>query len=130
MSNKRLKSLRTNAFNAQSGRCYYCDRPMWLASPVELGLKPGKARSFQCTAEHLVAQQDAGLDVPGNVVAACFLCNVRRHRGKGQASNPTHYKAHVQRRLAKGKWHSLVRLEHSRKESTNVEKRGVPHFWR
>ncbi|QEO96969.1 hypothetical protein [Xanthomonas oryzae] len=130
MSNKRLKSLRTHAFHTQSGRCYYCDRPMWLASPVELGLKPGKARSFQCTAEHLVAQQDAGLDVPGNVVAAYFLCNVRRHRGKGQASNPTHYKAHVQQRLAKGKWHSIVRLEHSRKESTNVEKRGVPHFWR
>ncbi|WP_235872791.1 HNH endonuclease [Pseudoxanthomonas winnipegensis] len=79
---------------------------MWLASPSELGLKPSKGRSFQCTAEHLVAQQDGGKDLPENVVAACFLCNVRRHRRKGQAPNPIPYKAHVQRRLVKGKWHS------------------------
>ncbi|WP_355583436.1 HNH endonuclease [Xanthomonas cannabis] len=84
---------------------------MWLASPVELGLKPGKARSSQCTAEHLVAQHDGGLDVSGNVVTACFLCNVRRHRRKGQALNPILYKAHVRWRLAKGKWHSNARLE-------------------
>ncbi len=31
MSNKRLKSLRADAFQYQSGRCYYCDLPMWLA---------------------------------------------------------------------------------------------------
>ncbi len=37
----------------------------WLAAPSELGLKPSKARAFQCTAEHLVAQQDGGRDVSG-----------------------------------------------------------------
>ncbi|CAD1790680.1 MULTISPECIES: HNH endonuclease [Xanthomonas] len=106
MSNKRLKSLRTNAFNAQSGRCYYCDWPMWLSSPSELGLRPRSARSYQCTAEHLVAQQDGGLDIPENVVAACCFCNLRRHQRPTPAPSPEVYRVQVQRRVAKGKWHS------------------------
>ena len=65
MTTKRRKSLRTSAFHAQFGRCYYCGLPMWLAAPSELGLKPSKARAFQCTAEHLVAQQDGAETYPG-----------------------------------------------------------------
>lgn len=42
MSNKRLKSLRIRAFHAQSGCCFYCDLPMWLALPNELGLIPAR----------------------------------------------------------------------------------------
>ena len=53
------------AFYAQSGRCFYCGLPMWLTAPSELGLKASKARAFQCTAEHLVAQQDGAETCPG-----------------------------------------------------------------
>ncbi|ATS62678.1 MULTISPECIES: HNH endonuclease [Xanthomonas] len=104
MSNKRLKSLRISAFQAQSGRCFYCGLPMWLASPNELGLRPGSARPYQCTAEHLVARQDGGLDVPGNVVAAHTRCNQRRHNRPGTAPSPTAFRALVMRRVSAGKW--------------------------
>ncbi|WP_414605656.1 HNH endonuclease [Stenotrophomonas pavanii] len=57
---------------------------MWLTAPSELGLKASKARAFQCTAEHLVAQQDGGRDVSGNVVAAHSRCNQGRHQRKDQ----------------------------------------------
>ena len=65
MTAKRRRSLRTSAFYAQSGRCFYCGLPMWLTAPSELGLKASKARAFQCTAEHLVAQQDGAETCPG-----------------------------------------------------------------
>ncbi|HEL7629420.1 TPA: HNH endonuclease [Stenotrophomonas maltophilia] len=104
MTARRRKSLRTSAFYAQSGRCFYCGLPMWLAAPSELGLKPRKARAFQCTAEHLVAQQDGGRDVFGNVVAACRLCNLRRHQRPTPAPSPEAYRVRVQQRMAKGTW--------------------------
>ncbi|WP_427916223.1 HNH endonuclease [Stenotrophomonas maltophilia] len=104
MTTKRLKSIRTSAFHAQSGRCFYCGLPMWLAAPSELGLKPSKARAFQCTAEHLVAQQDGGRDVSGNVVAAHARCNQCRHKRKGPAPSPDAFRALVMRRVNAGKW--------------------------
>ncbi|WP_343231446.1 HNH endonuclease [Xanthomonas euvesicatoria] len=104
MSNKRLKSLRTSAFHVQTGRCFYCGLPMWLASPAELGLKPTKARAFQCSAEHLVAQQDGGKDEPGNVVAAHTRCNQGRHKRRGPAPSPDAFRVLVQRRQAVGRW--------------------------
>ncbi|MEB2258952.1 HNH endonuclease, partial [Xanthomonas campestris pv. campestris] len=104
MSNKRLKYLRIRAFHAQSGCCFYCGLPMWLTSPNELGLRPRSARPYQCTAEHLVAQQDGGKGVAGNVVAACHLCNQRRHKRPTPAPSPDMYRVHVRKRMAKGKW--------------------------
>lgn len=98
-----LARLRTLSFHAQSGRCYYCGLPMWLTCPSELGLRPRSAAPYQCTAEHLQARQDGGRDVAGNIVAACRLCNARRHKRKS-APPPEEYKALVQKRLAKGKW--------------------------
>ena len=108
MTAKRRKSLRTSAFHAQAGCCFYCGLPMWLSSPVELGLKPSKARAFQCTAEHLVAQQDGGQDVPGNVVGAHARCNQGRHKRRGPAPSPEAFRALVQRRLAVGRWWSTL----------------------
>lgn len=32
----KLQRLRTDAFHAQKGRCYYCGLPMWNACPDEL----------------------------------------------------------------------------------------------
>ncbi|HDS0950945.1 TPA: HNH endonuclease [Stenotrophomonas maltophilia] len=106
----KLQRLRTDAFHAQKGRCCYCSLPMWNASPDELkplGLRPKTATPLRCTAEHLVAQQDGGKDVAGNIAAACWLCNTRRHKRKSPPS-PEAYRALVQKRLAKGKWHPPV----------------------
>lgn len=105
MSTKTLKILRTRSFHAQQGRCYYCSGPMWLFSPGELGLRPRSAAPFRCTAEHLLPRQDGGRDVAGNVVAACHLCNLRRHKRPSPAPSPQVYRALVQRRVAQGKWH-------------------------
>lgn len=108
MTTKRLKSIRTSAFHAQNGRCYYCGLPMWLCSPHELSLRPRSAGPFQCTAEHLLARQDGGKDVADNVVAACHLCNLRRHKRPTPAPSPDAYRARVQQRMAKGTWHPAL----------------------
>jgi hypothetical protein len=107
MSN-RARTLRSSAFNAQSGRCYYCAAPMWLSDPqsfaVRHRLRPRQARLFGCTAEHLVPAQDGGPMNRTNIVAACAFCNSRRHR-PCNAQSPAQYRSHVQRRLAAGRWH-------------------------
>lgn len=80
MSKKTLKTLRSRSFHFQEGRCYYCDAPMWFPTPGELSLRSRASHAYQCTAEHLLARQDGGKDVASNVVAACDLCNLRRHK--------------------------------------------------
>ncbi|MCO7473024.1 HNH endonuclease [Stenotrophomonas maltophilia] len=77
---------------------------MWQSSPDELGLRQRSAAPFRCTAEHLVAKQDGGKAVPENIVAACHLCNLRRHQRPASAPSPEVYRAHVRRRVALGKW--------------------------
>lgn len=103
----KIQRLRTLAFNAQRGLCCYCGLPMWQASPDELkpfGLRASTAGPFRCTAEHRVAQQDGGKNVAGNIAAACWLCNTRRHKRKSPPP-PEAYRVFVARRMAKGKWH-------------------------
>lgn len=87
---------------------------MWNGSPDELkalGLRPRTAAPLRCTAEHLVAQQDGGRDTASNIAAACWLCNTRRHKRKTPPC-PEVYRAFVQKRLARGKWHppAIVRM--------------------
>ncbi|MEN5206681.1 HNH endonuclease [Stenotrophomonas terrae] len=56
---------------------------MWNTSPDELkpfGLRARTTTPLRCTAEHLVSQQDGGKNVAGNIAAACWLCNTRRHK--------------------------------------------------
>lgn len=108
MSKKRLRSLRAAKFESQSGRCFYCDLPMWLWCPTELGLRPRSAAPFQCTAEHLVPKQDGGKDTASNVVAAHACCNHRRHQRLGPAPSPESFRALVQRRVIRGKWWSSL----------------------
>lgn len=102
---------RLKAFNRQQGRCYYCDLPMWLRHPDEiagkLGVRPRTVSGLQCTAEHLVAQQDGGEGTAKNIVAACLTCNGRRHRVAAPLS-PDRYRQKVQGRVKKGKWHPAV----------------------
>ena len=81
----KLQQLRNQAFHAQRGLCCYCGLPKWQASPDELrpfGLRARTVAPLRCIAEHLIAQQDGGKDVAGNIAAACWLCNSRRHKRK------------------------------------------------
>lgn len=108
---KRLAKIRTAAFQRQQGRCFYCSCPMWQHSPDQFSadhrLSIRHAMSYQCTAEHLKARQDGGEDSPENIAAACWLCNVSRHRFKS-APSPEQYRLHIRRLLAKG---SLRRIQ-------------------
>ena len=103
-----LVKHRHSAYQTQSGRCYYCGLPMWETDIDAFArtnkIKRKQARSLKCTAEHLEARMDGGSDAARNIVAACFLCNLRRHRRK-QAPSPIAYRELVQRQLRKGRWH-------------------------
>jgi 5-methylcytosine-specific restriction endonuclease McrA len=99
---------RKRSFNLQSGRCYYCESPIWLTDPDHFAtthrLSKQQTRSFQCTAEHLQARCDGGSDSPNNVVAACMYCNAQRHKRKDRIE-PAAYRSLVQSRVRKGRWH-------------------------
>lgn len=99
----KLKTLRECAFVLQRGRCFYCDARMWLGSPTELGLSGASSRLAQCTAEHLIARCDGGLDTRDNIVAACRFCNWLRHARKKPLA-PNVYAAYVKKRVARGAW--------------------------
>lgn len=107
---KTLIKSRSTAFERQGGRCYYCDFPMWRGSIEQFarfyGITLGQARQFQCTAEHLLARQDGGGDGRSNIVAACLVCNQRRHKRK-LVPEPEVYMALVRQRLNQGRWHVL-----------------------
>jgi hypothetical protein len=107
MSNK-ARRLRSAAFEAQSGRCFYCAQPMYLDDPKRFalcfGLTLGHARLFRCTAEHLLPAQNGGPMTAANIVAACLFCNSRRHRRRN-VPNPEQYRTFIGKRLAAGRWH-------------------------
>lgn len=106
----KLVRYRKSAFIAQSGRCFYCELPIWEEDPESFAhthkLTQAQARWFQSTAEHLKARQDNGKDVADNIVAACLWCNHKRHMRK-IAPNPNIYKQLVKERLGNGQWHSF-----------------------
>lgn len=111
---KLLRSLRKAAFQSQHGRCYYCRFPMWEGDRTEFcrlrGVPPAVAAHAQSTAEHLIAQQDGGLDVADNIVAACAWCNRMRHEGRGGcAPSAADYMRVVRERVTAGVWHPLAR---------------------
>ena len=112
MASNPVVKHRTRAAARQNGRCHYCSCPMWDATkePVESfalrhGISRRLARLLQLTAEHLRARQDGGKDRVGNIVAACRVCNLRRHQGTRQPPEPDAYAALIQRRVAAGRWH-------------------------
>ena len=106
-----LFNSRSKAFKAQSGRCIYCELPMWqndintFARKHHLSI--AQARLFQCTAEHLQARQDGGSDHENNIVAACLFCNKKRHQSKSP-KHPISYKRYVTNRSERGKWNSVM----------------------
>ena len=103
-----LRNKRAAAFNRQNGLCFYCDHPIWLEDPFTFSIVHGitvkQARSFQCTAEHLVAQCDGGDHSEKNIAAACWCCNQRRHKRK-DPPDPGNYQRLVRQRLERNKWH-------------------------
>ena len=86
---------------------------MWLADWAAFlqrhKLKDKQALQHRCTAEHLVAKSEGGLDRPSNIVAACHYCNRHRHMSKLPLA-PDRYRVMVRRRLTAGKWHGFVSL--------------------
>jgi hypothetical protein len=86
MNRNLLKRFRANAFREQGGQCRYCNQPMWqddcLTFAREHGLSLKHTRRRKCTAEHLVARNDGGVDLHSNIAAACLDCNLTRHRRK------------------------------------------------
>lgn len=113
-----LKALKLTAANRQNWRCCYCDLPMWDNDPNKFAgryrLTKRLALGFKCTAEHLTARCEGGLNHADNIAAACLICNRRRHRSK-KSKSPYDYRRHVQARLHKGKWHphAAVRMNAS-----------------
>lgn len=103
--NRRAK-LRSAAYLKQSGLCFYCRQPMWLAEPEEFArthqLSIRQARAFRCTAEHLSPRSRGGATSRSNVAAACLCCNQRR----GASEDLSAFLGRVQRRCRAGKWHS------------------------
>lgn len=97
------------AFQRQNERCYYCCMPMWLSNIEsfcdQFGFTRAQARGLRCTAEHLAARCDGGNDAPSNIVAACLLCNSRRHK-RHNPLDPETYRRFVRKRVTAGRWRS------------------------
>lgn len=106
-----LKKPRLKAFHSQSGKCYYCQQPIWIEGPEKYaamyGISLRQASLMMCTGEHLIAHKDGGSSGLDNIVAACHYCNIKRHTRKKDLS-PIEYKLYVSKRLHKGRWHRLV----------------------
>lgn len=104
-----LKQSREAAYLRQHGRCFYCEQAMPHAWDIETfatryRLSQKQARQLICTAEHLHARCNGGGNASGNIVAACWLCNQRRHK-RPHPLEPEPYKRLVMDRIAKGSWH-------------------------
>lgn len=102
-----LKNIRRKKMIAQGGRCYYCGLPMWddAADAVAQAHRRSEAlpKNLRCTAEHLHPRSEGGVNTADNIVAACWYCNNFRHRRK-QPRSPEAHRAHVQQRMAAGRW--------------------------
>ena len=106
-----LAPARARAFRQQGGFCFYCSQPMWLSDDDAFSkrfcIRRRQARTYQCTAEHLVEKQRGGKGGT-NIVAACRYCNSLRHRGRqDRARSPQVWRTRVQTLVAKGKWRTL-----------------------
>jgi hypothetical protein len=115
MNPKKLQKLRHKAYIRQDCRCFYCTLPIWEGDPTEFATRFGialrKAKHLQCTAEHLVAQQDGGGETLGNIAAACLWCNRMRHwKRQEKAPSPEKYKTRVFQLISKRKWHPAIAL--------------------
>lgn len=122
MSLTKRQQLRRQAFTNQNCLCFYCQCRMWEQGgkqlAKELGIPIRLAKHLRCTAEHLRAQTNGGLDTLENIVAACAWCNHERHAGRAQqAPDPLTYRAEVAESMAIGKWHPTSLAPPSRRNA-------------
>ena len=104
---KSLIEARKAAYNRQAGLCFYCQCPLAVDNDLfaqRYGLSLPQAKRHECTAEHLIARCDGGLNVKANIVAACLFCNRTRHACARPLASE-HYRMKVQRRMAQRRWH-------------------------
>lgn len=110
---RQVLKARKLAFVRQSGRCCYCNCPMWMSNAGEFaalhGISIKQARQLQCTAEHLHARRDGGSNRQDNIAAACWYCNQLRH-ARHNPPLPHEYQRLVSNRVIKGRWHRLGHL--------------------
>ena len=103
--------IRNRQLRAQGGQCYYCEQPVWLQDIngfcAAYDLNKDQARLLKCTAEHLIARRDGGLDTDVNIVAACHYCNQARHGGE-EALEWRDFLLFVRKELTAGRWHGLL----------------------
>ena len=57
------------------------------------------------TAEHLLVREDGGSDSGTNIAADCRRCNLGRHRRPNRPPTPEQYRALVQTRMSRHRWH-------------------------
>ena len=80
----KLVYLLQAAYAPQSGHRYCCDFHIGendsVSSARSHDITTADARSFQSTAEHLEAEKGSEKNTQPNIVAACLLCNSKRHR--------------------------------------------------
>jgi HNH endonuclease len=109
----RIARLRARACEEQNALCIYCGYPMLIGDSAAFARRYDitirQAKQFACTAEHLIACKDGGRTNRENVVAACRLCNVRRHAGR-KLRCADQYAAVVRRGVCKGTWHGMRML--------------------
>lgn len=81
LSAAKRRARRNALYQFQNGRCFYCDKPM-VKTPSDAsrfkGFSPKEIARRMCTLEHLTPISAGGTDAWGNIVAACYLCNVSR----------------------------------------------------
>lgn len=70
-------------------------------------LSTKQAKSFHCTAEHLITKQDDDKNCANNTLAACHYCNQKCHKCKSP-KNPIPYKQYVTNKPDQGKSKSHV----------------------
>lgn len=106
-----LAKPRASALLRQSGRCFYCERPLLTGSPEKYAAQYkttiAQAKSMRCTGEHLKPRENGGTKSMTNIVAACWFCNSRRHR-RPVALPPAEYKQLVRKRVRQGRWNSFI----------------------
>jgi 5-methylcytosine-specific restriction endonuclease McrA len=110
---QKTQALRRQALRQQGGCCFYCQQPIWEENPSKFSDDHSIPTRFlkwvRNTAEHIRACCDGGKDRQGNVVAACYWCNSRRHQGRQhRAPDSAAYRDWVQGKVGSGKWHPLV----------------------
>ena len=113
MATETQKRHRNSAVIRQNNLCFYCRLPMWNGEEEALvdfrqafGFSSRQAKMLRCTAEHLKPAQDGGRDTQLNIVAACEICNRRRHPRHAALSWEA-YRAFVRERVALRRWHPV-----------------------